>query len=221
MLNHLDSTNTMLEVITNVSEPSMTITSNWWVVGTIIALLIGYKILFWKQFKKLRSKLFVKGYSFSLKAGALSINTSVQRSSANLYIANRIYIELVTRKAAIPFDEEHDVIVQIYDSWYQLFNSVRDEIKGLPEEFLTNGNSSSELIELTLKILNTGLRPHLTIYQSRFRKWYDEQKDSSIGQHPQDIQRNYPDYDALVGSMKEVNDVLQRYAQQLKKMIDG
>ena len=56
----------------------------------------------------------------------------VKRNTENLFIANRIYLELVTRKAALPFDEDNDVIVEVYDSWYTLFSTIREEIKNVP-----------------------------------------------------------------------------------------
>lgn len=39
----------------------------------------------------------------------------------DIQIAHQIWTELVTRKAAIPFNPDDDVIVEIYDSWYALF----------------------------------------------------------------------------------------------------
>src|SRR5690349_12778333 len=43
----------------------------------------------------------------------------------DIQIAHKIWTELVTRKAAIPIDPDHDVIVEVYDSWYGLFQRIR------------------------------------------------------------------------------------------------
>ncbi|MOA16575.1 hypothetical protein D3C78_1367960 [compost metagenome] len=47
-------------------------------------------------------------------------------SEQELNIAWKLYVQLTTRKAAIPIDEDNDIIVEIYDSWYELFKTTRD-----------------------------------------------------------------------------------------------
>jgi hypothetical protein len=37
-----------------------------------------------------------------------------------IQIAHKAWTELVTRKAALPFDQEHDLIIEVYNSWYTL-----------------------------------------------------------------------------------------------------
>ena len=61
-----------------------------------------------------------------------TVNSEIQK------FANNIYIELITRKAGIPIDENNDVIEDIYNSWYKLFCIIRDEIKALPENLNIN-----------------------------------------------------------------------------------
>ena len=80
---------------------------------------------------------------------------------------------------------------------------------------------SEKLVEMATDVLNKGLRPHLTKYQGRFRRWYNSELENSINQalSPQDIQKKFPDYDGLILSMKEVNLLLSQYAGQLKKFI--
>ena len=43
---------------------------------------------------------------------------TVRANHENVRIAYEAWIELVTRKAGLPFDEEHDTIVEIYNSWH-------------------------------------------------------------------------------------------------------
>ena len=38
-------------------------------------------------------------------------------------------MELSTRKIAIPFDIENDVIDEVYDSWYNFFSTARELLK--------------------------------------------------------------------------------------------
>ena len=165
-----------------------------------------------------------KVYEMELEfSGAPKAKFKVQRSVENLYVANRIYIELTTRKAAIRVDEQNDVIDEIYDSWYKLFNIIRDEIKMVPGQYLKDHDPTEALIGVTLRILNDALRPHLTKYQARFRKWYRKELGSKENENlsPQEIQRKYPEYKELVESMLEVNDTLIQYSNELHKLIKG
>ena len=114
----------------------------------------------------------------TLGFGNSSIKYNVERNYENLEIAHRIYIELITRKAAMPIDTENDVIKEIYDSWYSLFLITRTEIKNLSGGTLQNYKNAEELIIMATDILNKGLRPHLTQYQAKFRKWYTEELEN-------------------------------------------
>lgn len=82
---------------------------------------------------------------------------------------------------------------------------------------------SNPVIKFLTDILNEGLRPHLTTYQAKFRKWYDVQikLESNKLKSPQEIQRQYHDYKNLIDSIIEVNEVLISYAKQLRKIING
>lgn len=160
---------------------------------------------------------------FTYSMGGAEIEYQIARDYASVEIAHRVYVELVTRKAAIPIDEERDVIVEVYNSWYSLFQIVRDELKKIPGKALRGNKSSSDLIGLLTDLLNLGLRPHLTRYQALFRKWYAEQLESTStkGMTPQQIQQSYTGYDELVASVKEVNTMLIKYAAELKRIVGG
>ena len=88
---------------------------------------------------------------------------------------------------------------------------------------LLNKDISSDLISLLTDILNKGLRPHLTEYQARFKKWYNNEIDKNDNKEksPQEIQANYEKYEDLIKSMKEVNKLLIDYSIKLKEIIDG
>jgi len=147
----------------------------------------------------------------------------VERNYENLYIANRIYIELSTRKAAIVIDENNDVIEEIYNSWYELFGIIREELKALPGKYLQDHDPTIALIGISTKILNDVLRPHLTAHQARFRKWLEKAKKDPINENlsPQEMQEKYPDFANLVDSMKKVNQTLIDYSKDLHRLIKG
>ena len=215
---------TIKEIKVSVDEekPSMTIETNWYFIGILIFLIIVWSSFAKKLTKRLRSKYFRGKVKVSIKTGIVDFEQEITRSFENIHIANRIYIELVTRKAAIPFEAEHDVIEEVHDSWYVLFGIIREEIKKVPGEFISK-NDTEKLIELSTEILNKGLRPHLTKYQARFRKWYHEQLEDqrNIGIDPQKIQAKYPDHELLVKDLHKVNSLLIDYSQELNKLIRG
>ena len=72
-------------------------------------------------------------------------------------------------------------------------------------------------------MLNDGLRPHLTLYQARFRKWYKRAAEIERyeGYSPQELQKLYPDYESLIKSMKEVNDNLIMYRNTMEEIAIG
>lgn len=149
----------------------------------------------------------------------ITTKNSVVKVNAELKLfAQRIYIELTTRKAAIPIDEENDVIEDIYNSWYKLFCIIRDEMKTLPVGIFTD-EDSQPLIILATKILNAVLRPHLTEHQASYRNWLDRAKTNPKNKSlsPQELQRKYPDYDALMKSMMQVNRSFIEISENMKR----
>lgn len=217
-MNETSSTHEIIRLSLDPAKPSLTIQSDWLILVIIITL-----ILLAVYIKRSFSKWF-RWHEMQVEiSGTPKLVYKVERNSDNLYIANRIYIELTTRKAAIPIDENNDVIEEVYDSWYKLFGIIRDEIKTLPGKYLREHDPTSALLGLTRKILNEALRPHLTEHQAKFRHWLEIAKrdPDSKTTSPQELQKTYPDFANLVASMKEVNKILIAYANELDKLIKG
>lgn len=209
----------LFKIAIDYTRPSMTIESDWLLIIFLLVIILLVVILRKKGFLSWFNR-----YDMEVEiSGVPKVKVKVERNNENLFIANRIYIELTTRKAAIPFDEDNDVIAEVYDSWYKLFGIIREEIKSVPGRYLKDHDPTSALIGLTTKILNEGLRPHLTLYQARFRKWYEEEKARPENRRlsPHEIQRKYPDYTNLVDSIKQVNKTLTEFANELNKLIKG
>lgn len=209
-----------IELCTN--KPSIMIGSNWYILIMFFLLIISSYVIK-KRFFKYRTEPDIKPVELTLGFGNSSIKYNIERNYENLEIAHRIYIELITRKAAMPIDNKNDVINEIYDSWYSLFQITRNEIKNLSGGTLQNYKKAEELIIMATDILNKGLRPHLTQYQAKFRKWYNEELENpnNKGKSPQEIQRNFLEYSELIESMTKVNKLLIEYAEQLNKFIIG
>lgn len=136
-------------------------------------------------------------------------------------IAHQARIELLTRKAGLPFEEDNDVIVEVYDSWYKLFGEIRALTKAISAHHLTKSTDAQCLSDTLIHLLNSGLRPHLTRWQARFRRWYAAKLAKHPDKSPQEIQQLYPQYQALVDDLKTVNDELVKFAEELKVIAYG
>jgi hypothetical protein len=141
----------------------------------------------------------------------------------NVQIAHQAWVELTTRKAALLFDEDHDVVVEVYDSYYQLFAHLRDLTKNIPAHKLRKCADTRKLVEIMIRVLNEGLRPHLTRWQARFRRWYNDALKASANSHksPQEIQKQFPEYAALAKDLKQLQVDVVKYAQFLREIAQG
>lgn len=135
-------------------------------------------------------------------------------------IAHQVWTELKTRKAAVPFDEQDDVILEIYDSWYSLFGIIRTLIKTIPAEHIKNNKDTKKLVNLLVDVLNLGLRPHLTKWQAKFRTWMKQQCENNT-LSPQEKQRSFPYYDELVKDLIKVNIELNKFSNALYNLVHG
>jgi hypothetical protein len=135
-------------------------------------------------------------------------------------VAYKIWVELSTRKVGLDIDFDHDVISEIYDSWYAFFDVTRELIKDIPIGKVRN-SSTRKIIQLSIDVLNLGLRPHLTKWQARFRRWYQYKltEDSIAQYNPQEIQRQFPQYDEMIADMKKLNGKLIRYRERMDALV--
>jgi len=206
----------------NVDDWTFSLVVNLWLLllGIVLYFLVRFIVRYFKKTGKVH-KEFVP-VKLKYKMGGSEIEYSINRNFQNIEIAHRIYIELVTRKAAIPIDK-NDVIVEVYNSWYTLFQTTREELKKLSGEMLLDNQVSKDLIKLLSDILNIGLRPHLTEHQAKFRKWYNSALtlEENRNKTPQQIQSEYSDFENLFESMKAVNQLLIEHSKRLDEIING
>lgn len=191
-----------------------TVKLNWL---TIIILLI---IIGGVSFILKRCLIFANMKSITIDEVNLGIgdnSVKLSYSKKDQEIAYKLWVELSTRKIGILFDQENDVIREVYDSWYEFFKTARELLKELPANRIPYSN---DLITLTENVLNKGLRPHLTIWQAKYRKWYEEAIKEE-GKTPQDIQKQYPQYSELVKELKETNVKMIEYKKLMKKIAFG
>ena len=139
---------------------------------------------------------------------------TVKINRTNIDVAYKIYIQLKTRKVANVY-KENDVIDEIYKSWYTAFNNIRElllSIDPIPQNI--------ELIKLGEYLLNDLMRPHLTRWQSKYRKWYVNacNKNTNESLTPQEIESRYPDYYELIEDMKKSQEEIKKFLGDLKKL---
>jgi len=178
----------------------------WSLVIVLVFLIVTY--LYLLKVKKINLFSFI---SISLPKEITIGNIPITVNRRNKKLAYCIWVELKTRKIALNFDENHDVIVEVYDSWYESFKLIREYIKDIGEKSVNNN-----LREISLNIINDALRPHLTKYQSRFRRWFDEKYDGNLS--AQEKQKEYPEYSELVNDLRKVNIKCQEYLVILEKI---
>ena len=135
-------------------------------------------------------------------------------------IAYSIWVELSTRKIGLPIDLDHDVISDVYDSWYNFFGVTRELVKTIPVSKVRN-DSTGKIIKLSIEVLNEGLRPHLTQWQARYRRWYEHKIKDNFDMSPQDIQKGFPEYDALSSDLLAVNNRLIKYRSKMNELVTG
>lgn len=180
------------------------------VLGLVIVLLFRWLM---------DGGLFFGETELNISLGGIG-SVKIKPSHEVAQVAHKAWSELITRKAGLQFDSEHDVIVEVYNSWYQLFGEMRSLIKEIPASHLKKGNTK-KLIDLLVDSLNKGMRPHLTKWQAKFRRWYDAElkKDTNIDKTPQEIQKQYSHYADLVSDLTLINQQLVAYTAEIKKLI--
>ena len=214
------SAETILALVWDKTEHTLTLSTSIWLlaIGVAIAvLLIVWRIcaggFTFKNFEIDQADIGIGDQKFTFKP-----------NMTDKQVAYAIWVELSTRKIGLPIDFEHDVISEIYDSWYGFFTVTRELVKGIPAQKVRR-DSTQKIIRLSIEVLNEGLRPHLTRWQARFRHWYDRELrkyDQGTGEEvldPQLIQEKFPKYDELKTDMERVNQSLIKYRKQMYRMV--
>lgn len=189
-------------------------------IGLWPALIILLAILIYIIWSR-RSHWDIQEQEFNIFGQKLKIkpNHDVAR------IAHKAWTELSSRKAAILFDDEDDVISEVYDSWYALFGEIRSLVKDIPAEKIRTDPEVRKLVKLLMSTLNQGLRPHLTKYQANFRRWFEAEIQRKLDNDeyvsPQQIQRRFPKYKELTDDLKNINRQLVSYAKALEEIAHG
>jgi hypothetical protein len=185
-----------------------------------IIVLFILAVLIWIGFKIFAARRLADFEIDSAELGLGDYKVSFRPNDLDRQIAYSIWVELSTRKIGLPIDVEDDVISEVYDSWYSFFGITRDLIKDIPVS-KARSDSTGKIIELSIEVLNEGLRPHLTRWQARFRHWYEAQMENKEDASPQELQKKFPEYDALCADLLTVNNRLIKYRMKLNELARG
>lgn len=199
------------------TEGGLQIEIAWWLLVLMLVAIAG--IMFVR-----RQQLFGKASYLEINEAEIGIGSGKIKLKANLddlQIGFKFWTELTTRKIGLPLDEEHDVIVEVYNSWYEFFGIAREMVKSIPVSKVRSSQTTKELVLISVHILNKELRPHLTRWQARYRRWWDSVVDDPAHKDvpPQQLQQMYPHHEELIKEMKAVNAKLVIYANHLKEMV--
>lgn len=185
-------------------------------LAIILILALGVLArLFWKYLNRTRDfELDEAEFGFGQQKIKLKANDDDRQ------IAYKIWVELSTRKIGLAIDLEQDVVTEVYDSWHTFFSVTRELIKDVPVRKYRR-DSTAKIIRLSIEVLNEGLRPHLTRWQARFRRWYERRAaHADFGDNsPQEIQADFPAFDELKSDMMLVNERLIAYRTRMHELI--
>ena len=186
----------------------------------LIGIVIVFCLILWGIKQLIKSKWHYREITIEgIELGSKELKCKITCDAVVEEIAYKLWVELKTRKIAIPVDK-NDVIVEVYDSWYKAFISIRELLKEIPGKHL---DAASDLIDVTTKVLDEGLRPHLTTWQAKFRDWdakYTKVKPDDLTkpetwETPQIRQTHYPEYKALWEDLQKTNGIMIAFAEQL------
>lgn len=198
------------------AEKNIQITINKW-----LALVAILALLFWLLYMKFSKRISTKEFEINeAEIGIGSQKIKIKPNYDDIQIAYKLWVELSTRKIGLPIDFDNDVIIEIYNSWFEFFRLTRDLIKAIPISRVRRNESTRILVNVSIDVLNEGLRPHLTFWQARFRKWYqfESEKPENRNISPQELEKRFPDYDKLTKDMRTINEKLIKYRGALKEI---
>lgn len=206
----MDILNYLHSISINLTLDNVVITIGLVILVCFIALIIykALKMLVGRKFKIVNMNINIANIG----------NVSIETNKNIEKVAHKAWIEIMTRKVGLLFEEDKDVIVEVYNSWYALFGIIRELLKDIEPK---KKDKNMEILEdILIKTLNYGLRPHLTRWQAKYRRWYEQaiKEDDNKKLSPQEIQKNYDEYDELVFDLKQTNKQMVQFAEELKKL---
>jgi hypothetical protein len=198
-----------------------TVSADWIVIGLAVIVLVSLAVWRYGGWRAFASGL----RHFDIEEAQLGLGDqriTLRPNDVDRQIAYQIWVELSTRKIGLEIDLEDDVLVEIYDSWHTFFQVTRELIKDVPVSKFRR-KDTEKIIRLSIDVLNAGIRPHLTKWQARFRRWYDRQLnlDDHVDLEPQMVQMRFPAMNELRAELAIVNGNLIAYRKRMHALVTG
>jgi hypothetical protein len=206
----------MFEFSTNLIGFQISIAFDIYATFVVLALCLA---VYFIKYKKIFSNFEIVEMQIKLgNVGTVKLRPITQVRQ----IAYQIWVEIRTRKIGLKIDEEYDVIVEVFDSWYTFFTLTREMMHNIPVS-LTSNKDTLKLIRVIIKVLNDGLRPLLTKWQARFRKWYDMKlQDGTYNKEsPQIIQKKFSEFNTMIQELSKAQIEIGEFANSLHKLAFG
>lgn len=122
---------------------------------------------------------------------------------------NKIFIQQVknflnTKRTLFKLDTSKDNFYETIDSYYSVYNFLREEIK------VFDSKSSKECMSyVAANKMIQALNIFLTTHQNNFKRWYeyvtDKNKDINYNRDIDEIQKEYRNYTQMVDDFKKLN----------------
>jgi len=122
-------------------------------------------------------------------------------------VAWKLFVETVTRISTQRLDMNGGLVREALTSLYSLFASTRDILKQSQPSRLTGTGPTVE--QLAIAMLNTELRPFLTRWHPRLRRWEADHDDGETG---------WPDNDQCRSELAATQQRLQAYVLGFGKL---
>lgn len=177
-----------------------------------LLLLLALMLFFYKHLQK---------KSISIDSAEIGLGSSklvIKASHEELQLAYDVWVELSTRKIALPFDDEHDSVHGIHQSWYDFFSITRELLKKVPARKL-RAKQSLSIVTIVIRVLNEVIRPYLTKWHGKFDSWEASQSSNSHPTVPEEKQKEFPEYAIMIEELKTVNRALVNYKKELERFV--
>jgi len=190
-------------------------------LGPVLWLGIPVVVLVWTLWHARWRRWFKRWKPVRFRLALIGVECEITPNDETAQVAHQAYVELVTRKAALPFDEQHDAVSEVYDSWYALFGELRKLARTISAREVRDETALCSLLDLLTDVLNKGLRPHLTRWQGPYRAWLRAKRAEEPALSESILQREFPEYEALVTSLRATNAMLEELTRKLGQLAHG
>jgi hypothetical protein len=133
--------------------------------------------------------------------------------------AMAVIVKLRTLRIAQGVDLGVDELPKVYDAAYREFQAIRSLLENYPAAEARYSQASRASLEIGFAVLDEGLRPHLTLWRSRFMSWWDQHP--AKGGSVQKRQINFPEIEELTHDLAATSRRLIQLRQKLERAVFG